>query len=93
LPKVIRRWDDVELVDYAIASDHVHLILRIGITEKLCSVIGSIKQFTASKLRAAFPFLRKVYWKEPVVWARGYFVGSVGTDEKKILAYVRGNQC
>ncbi len=33
-------------------------------------------------------WLKKVYWKEDVVWSPGYFVSTVGIDEEKILKYV-----
>jgi len=34
-------------------------------------------------------WLEKVYWKERVVWSPGYFVSTVGLDEKQITEYVR----
>ena len=30
-----------------------------------------------------------MYWNESVVWSPGYFVSTVGLNEKQILAYVR----
>ena len=44
---------------------------------------------TGSQMRKKFTWLSKVYWKENVVWSPGYFVSTVGIDEKTILAYVR----
>jgi putative transposase len=32
--------------------------------------------------------LSKVYWKENIMWSPGYFVSSVGLDEKTIKNYV-----
>jgi len=52
-------------------------------------VIGEIKQYTASKIRGKFAWLEKVYWKERVLWSLGYFVSTVGLDEKQIAEYVR----
>ena len=34
-------------------------------------------------------WLEEVYWKEQVVWSPGYFVSTVGLDEKQITEYVR----
>ena len=39
-------------------------------------------------LRKKFQWLQRVYWKENIVWSPGYFVSSVGIDEKVILKYV-----
>jgi len=33
-------------------------------------------------------WLGKVYWKENIVWSPGYFISSVGMDEKIIRKYV-----
>jgi len=39
-------------------------------------------------MRKTFKWLAKVYWKEHLMWSLGYFVGSVGLDEKMIKNYV-----
>ncbi len=52
-------------------------------------VIGLMKQYTASRLREKFAWLEKVYWKERVVWSPGYFVSTVGLNEKQIAEYVK----
>ena len=53
------------------------------------AVIGQMKQYTAGKLREKFSWLRKVYWKERVVWSLGFFVSTIGLNEKQIIAYVK----
>ena len=68
--------------------DHLHVVMVIPPKYAVSDVIGGIKQFTASKLRKKFPWLRKVYWKEDVVWSPGYFVSTVGVDEEQIKKYV-----
>jgi putative transposase len=40
-------------------------------------------------MRKKFPWLEKVYWKENIVWSPGYFVSSVGANEKTIHNYVK----
>ena len=39
-------------------------------------------------MRKKFKWLAKVYWKENIMWSPGYFVSSVGVDEKTIKKYV-----
>ena len=68
--------------------DHIHMVMVIPPRYAVSDIIGRIKQFTASRLREKFAWLGKVYWKERVVWSPGYFVSTVGVDEKQILAYV-----
>jgi putative transposase len=40
-------------------------------------------------MREKFAWLEEVYWKERVVWSPGYFVSTVGLDERQITEYVR----
>jgi putative transposase len=51
--------------------------------------MGRLKSQMASRMRKFFPWLAKVYWKENIVWSPGYFVSSVGLDEKTIRRYVK----
>ena len=46
------------------------------------------KSQSSSQLRKCFKWLKKVYWKENVVWSPGYFISSVGLDEETIRRYV-----
>ena len=55
-------------------------------------VVGQIKGVTSSNLRKKFSWLKKVYWKENIVWSPGYFVSTVGVDEEKIIKYIRWQQ-
>ena len=50
--------------------------------------MGELKSRSAAILREKFDFLKKVYWRENVVWSPGYFVSSVGIDEAIIKHYV-----
>jgi len=36
--------------------------------------------------------LSKVYWKEQVVWSPGFFISTVGINEKQIIQYVKWQQ-
>ena len=69
-------------------KDHLHLVMSIPPKHSVSSVIGKLKSQLASELRKKFPWLRKVYWNENIVWSPGYFVSSVGVDEETIKRYV-----
>ena len=70
-------------------KDHVHLIMMIPPKYSSSDVVAQIKAQSASLLRSKFNFLEKVYWKEKVVWSPGFFLSTVGVDEKTIKAYVK----
>ena len=52
-------------------------------------VIGRMKGKTASQIRKRFEWLKKVYWKENVLWSTGYFVTTIGIDEDKVMKYLQ----
>jgi len=78
-----------ELVEQNIQADHIHILMIIPPKYAVSDVVGEIKQYTASRMRKKFTWIEKVYWKEQVVWSPGYFVSTVGLNEKEITEYIR----
>lgn len=89
---VLEQIPGVEMVEENILIDHIHLVIIIPPKYAVASVVGRMKQFTASNLRKKFAWLHRVYHDEPVLWSPGYFTSSVGIDEDVILRYVRFQQ-
>ena len=69
--------------------EHIHMVMVIPPKYRVSDVVGKIKSRTASYLRKKYEWLEKVYWKEVVVWSPGYFVSTIGLDEKTIKEYVK----
>ena len=88
-PKVLATMPGCEIVEYNILVDHIHMVIIIPPKYSVSDVIGRIKGMTSNNLRKKFSWLKKVYWKENIVWSPGYFVSTVGVDEEKILKYVQ----
>ncbi len=88
-PKILREMPGVEMVEINIQRDHIHAIMIIPPKYAVSEVIGRIKGRSASMLRKKFAWLGKVYWKENIVWSPGYFVSTIGIDEKQIMRYVQ----
>ena len=91
-PHLLRSVAGCEIVEQNIQVDHIHTVMIIPPQYAVSAVVGQLKQATASVLRKKFPWLRKVYRDEPVLWSPGYFVSTVGIDEDKIIKYVRFQQ-
>ena len=87
-PKVMSGMPGCEIVSYHVQEEHIHMVMIIPPKYAVSEVIGRVKGQTASRMRKKFGWLKKVYWKEDVVWSPGYFVSTVGIDEEKILKYV-----
>ena len=61
-----------ELLQLAIAPDHVHLFLRAYPTNSAADVVKQIKGYTSHELRAEFPGLHTM----PSLWTRTYFAST-----------------
>ena len=68
--------------------DHIHLLVSIPPTMAVGKAVGLIKQNTAKELKQKFPFLKEVYWGTEAIWSEGYFVSTVGINDKVIKAYI-----
>ena len=69
-------------------KNHIHLQISIPPTISVGKVVGIIKQNTARELKQKFPFIKSAYWNMDSVWSDGYFVSTVGVNEKTIQKYI-----
>ncbi len=88
LPWLVRRMPGVEIGTIGFDGDHLHMLMIIPPKYRISEVMGRLKGQLSSRMRKFFPWLEKVYWEENIVWSPGYFVSSVGLDEKTIRKYV-----
>ena len=88
-PKLLQELPGCEIVEQNIQADHIHTVMIIPPRYAVSDVVGRLKKETASLLRKKFDWLRRVYWRENVLWSPGDFVSTVGIDEAKIIKYVR----
>jgi len=89
LPNVLETMPGREILKSNIQVDHIHMIMVIPPKYAVSDVIGRMKGMTASQIRTKFAWLKKLYWKENVVWSTGYFVTTIGIDEDKVMKYIR----
>jgi putative transposase len=88
-PKILQGMPGCEIIEYNIQIDHIHILMIIPPRYAVSDVVGRMKGITARQLRKKFGWLKNVYWKENIVWSPGYFVSTVGIDEKQIIQYIR----
>ncbi len=81
-------WLDITIIEGAICSDHVHMYLSVPPKYSPAHVMKILKGKSAEYLRRDFPELGKKYWGLHI-WARGYFVSTVGIDSATIQNYVK----
>ena len=69
-------------------KDHIHFLVSIPPTMTIGKAVGLIKQNTARELKQKFPFLKEVYWGTEAIWSEGYFVSTLGINDKIVQAYI-----
>ena len=88
LPQLAQNIPGVKIETIGFDRDHLHMVMVIPPKFSIADVMGRMKSRSSSLMRKSFKHLEKVYWKEKIVWSPGYFVSSVGADEKTIKNYV-----
>ena len=88
LPHLLRSMPGCRLQTIGFDQDHLHMLVVIPPKYAIAHVMARLKSQSSAHLRTKFSFLKKVYWKENIVWSPGYFVSSVGVDEAIIKKYV-----
>ena len=68
--------------------DHVHMLIQIPPKHAVSSVVGYIKGKSAIHVARHFLKRNRNYAGQSL-WARGYFVDSVGRDLEVIKRYIR----
>lgn len=89
LSRLLRSMPGVTVETIGFGDDYLHMVMTIPPRYAIAEAMEKLKSQSASALRAKFPWLKKVYWKENIVWSPGYFVSSVGLDEQTIRNYVK----
>jgi putative transposase len=78
---------EVEIQQYSIQLDHVHLIIVIPPKYAVSAIVGKIKANTSRAVRKEFEWIKKVYWRNEF-WSPGFFSSTVGINEAIIKRYV-----
>lgn len=77
-----------EIEEGHLMSDHVHMLISIPPKHSVAQVIGYIKGKSAIHIAREFGGYKRNF-RGQSFWARGYFVSTVGRDEKMIREYIR----
>ena len=87
----LARQKESKIEKGSIQPDHVHMLISIPPKYSVSQVVGYIKGKSAIYIARHYGKKQRNFAGERF-WARGYFVSSVGKDEKMIKEYVRRQQ-
>jgi putative transposase len=77
-----------KILEGHLVVDHVHMLISIPPKYQVAQVIGFIKGKSAIHIARTFGGRQRNFTGEHF-WARGYFVSTVGRDEKTIREYIQ----
>ncbi len=84
----ISRWKQWEPIELNIQDDHVHFILLASPRYSVSYIMQILKGKSSAWMKRKIKRTRNLYDKSSL-WARGYFVSSIGIDEHIIRRYVK----
>jgi len=89
MEEVRKYYLEIKYLERNIQADHIHIVISFPPKYSIAKVVQIIKQNTGRALCEKFEFIKKRYWGRGGMWSVGYFVSTVGLDEKTILEYVK----
>ena len=76
--EVCERWN-IDLLEFGGEADHIHLLVETHPNVLPSRFINPLKTLSSRYIRKEFEdYLKKYYWKKPVLWTRAYCLLSAG---------------
>jgi len=89
--KILRKLCEqkgIEILEATACKDHIHLVLAIPPKYSISSIMGYLKGKSSLMIFDRHANLKYKYGNRHF-WCRGYYVDTVGRNEKKIREYVK----
>ena len=78
----------IEIIEAECCPDHMHMLVKIPPKYSIAEIVGYLKGKSALMIFDRHANLKYRYGNRHF-WCRGYYVDTVGKNEKKIAEYVR----
>ena len=82
------RWKGVNLLEAEACPDHIHMLLEIPPKISVSNFMGFLKGKSSLMSYEKWGNMKYKY-RNRQFWCRGYYVDTVGKNEKKIAAYIQ----
>ncbi|MBN1162743.1 IS200/IS605 family transposase [Patescibacteria group bacterium] len=89
LEKIKDYYPQIHILEINHDKDHIHLLVSIPPKLSVGTVVRVIKANTARMLKKKFGHLTGIYWGTEAIWSEGYYVSTVGVNEKIIQQYIK----
>mgnify|MGYP000296200743 FL=1 len=81
-------WKGVEIVEAELSPDHVHMLVKIPPKYSVSQFMGYLKGKSTLMIFDKHANLKYKYGRRQF-WCDGYYVDTVGKNEKKIAEYIQ----
>ena len=78
----------IEIIEAECCPDHIHMLVRIPPKYSVSEIMGYLKGKSSLMIFDKFANMKYRYGNRQF-WCRGYYVDTVGKNEKKIAEYIR----
>ena len=88
--KILRelcKWKGVNIINAEVCPDHIHMLIEVPPKISISSFMGFLKGKSSLMIFERWGNMKFKY-RNRQFWCRGYYVDTVGKDEKKIRAYI-----
>ena len=75
---------EVKILSGKVGKEHVHMYVSLQPNMSVAKAVMHMKGKSSRKLQMEYTLLRRRYWGQHL-WARGYFVSSVGEINDSII--------
>ena len=86
--ETICQWKHWEIIELNIQDDHIHLCLLAAPRDSVSYAMQILKGKSSAWMKKKIKRTHGLYERESL-WARGYFVSTIGLDEQIIRRYVK----
>ena len=88
LLKDLAAQKECKILEGHLVSDHVHILISIPPKYSVSQVVGFIKGKSAIAIARNYMGRKKNFIGQSL-WARGYYVSTVGKDEEIVREYIK----
>ena len=78
----------IEIIEAELCKDQIHMLVQIPPKYSVSDIVGYLKGKSSLMIFDRYANMKYKYGNRHF-WCRGYFVDTVGKNEKKIAEYVR----
>ena len=86
--RILCQRKGINIVEAELCPDHIHMLVEIPPKYFVSQIVGYLKGKSSLMIFDKFANLKYKYGNRHF-WCRGYYVDTVGKNEKKIAEYIR----